>query len=445
MKSNVRAQAVRPDAALPGLQHAADPRAMRELLQAYFGPDVAIQSVALHDFAYRPQRSARFVYELDLRERSGTRHRHVMHAWLGDAAQTRRRVAGYAPRTWTPPRFGPAFVHVPELGLLVWGFPNDPKLRLEALASSEQALETLRGVSALAPAERCTSSFVHYVPRKRIVMRHVLDPGERQVYTKSYPASRGAAIWDIACRLFEHSRFDPDAFHIAPPLAYLDESSTLVQEGLVGWTPLDESVWLNEPARVARLGGALARLHRSDLPLESEWGPAQEWILFEKIARALRRFEPHCGTTLDHLRERARRSAPPAGDGERVPLHGAFRLKQMLHSGERVALVDLDGVRRGDPVVDLGSFVAQMQTRVAKGRLRPAAAEAALSGLLDSYGASVPWPIAQPRLAWYTALRLVSKHAIGHVNHLKQDAGDAIRASLETALRILAAQRVTFG
>ena len=433
----------RPDAVLTGLPRVADPQAVRELLAEHFTDGVEIERVTLHDFAYRPERAARFVYELELRDTTGARHTHFMHGWLGSTAQIGRRYARFAQHRWHTPRFGPAFLHFPELGFLVWGFPNDSKLRLESLADAARALVTLRGVSGTshATAQRCTSRIVHYVPRKRIVMHHVLDPGEHHVYTKSYGNARGAQVFSMTQELWERSRTDAEAFRIARPLAYLAESRTLVQEALVGWHAIDENAWPLETPRMDRLGRCLARLHTSDVSVHSEWSHDRELALFEKVADAVRRFDAALCVELDEVCRLARRTAPHGDAGRHVPVHGAFRFKQMLAAGDQVALVDLDGLRRGDPVADLGSLVAQLQARVASGRLAADAADAAVAALLATYRREVPWSVSEPTLAWYVALRLVSKHAIGPVNHLKRDAGARIRALLEASGRILNARR----
>jgi hypothetical protein len=431
---------------LTGLSRAADPQSVRELLAPHFNDGVEIESVALHDFAYRPQRTASFVYELRLRDDTGARHRHFMHAWLGDVGRTRRRHARLRGRRWVTPRFGPAFLHFPQLGFLLFGFPNDPRLRVESLADPAGALATFRAHPGILrqAADSCASDVVHYVPHKRLVMRHLVQPGARQLYTKSYAHPRGALVFAIAKQLWEHGRGDPDAFMIATPLAYLHESRTLVQEGLQGWRHLPYGDWVRATPCMRALGRGLARIHTSKVLVDSTWGPQQELARFEKVAHLVRRFEPRCGDALDVLRPLALRRVPALSAQHSVPIHGAFRLGQMLERDERVALVDLDGFRLGDPRSDLGSLVAQLHARVATERLEAAAASTATQVLLDAYAGDVPWKCDDAALAWYVGLRLFSKHAMGPVNHMKEGACDRIRALLEVSHRILASGNAAF-
>ncbi len=81
-------------------------------------------------------------------------------------------------QSWVQPAYGPALLHFEDLGVVLWGFPNDPKLPgIQRVAPPAAMLEIARRIPALAALEprACDGLIVKYVPGKRLVMKHRLE------------------------------------------------------------------------------------------------------------------------------------------------------------------------------------------------------------------------------------------------------------------------------
>jgi aminoglycoside phosphotransferase (APT) family kinase protein len=106
---------------------------------------------------------------------------------------------------------------------------------------------------------------------------------------------------------------------------------------------------------------------------------------------------------------RLERSIPVAERFPSVPIHGAFRMSQLLRQGERIALVDFDGVALGDPHYDVAELQASLVYQVFRGHLDPSAAARRGEVFRDAYEAQGPCPLDELRLAWFRAAFVLEK------------------------------------
>jgi len=96
-------------------------------------------------------------------------------------------------------------------------------------------------------------------------------------------------------------------------------------------------------------------------------------------------------------------------DVPRLPLHGAFRAEHVLVRGGRTAVVDLDGMAEGDPMLDVAEFVSSLEFTALSG-VDPALDPAGVSRrFLERYAEAVPWAVEPARLEWYALASLVGK------------------------------------
>ncbi len=191
-------------------------------------------------------------------------------------------------------------------------------------------------------------------------------PDAKPIVGKLYAKARKAStVWN-ALRNLAALDGGEVVWRSPRPLARLEEWNLLLMEHLPG-TPLRVVVCAGEPAETEERGvrlaaRSLAELHRV---------PAQELEerSFESDGRTLERrvgkvgaLDPDLARRMARLeREIAERAAllPPCR--ETTFLHGSSSPKQLLLEGERIALVDFDGVARGDPAIDLGTFMAGLR------------------------------------------------------------------------------------
>ncbi len=71
-------------------------------------------------------------------------------------------------------------------------------------------------------------------------------------------------------------------------------------------------------------------------------------------------------------------------DDPRLPIHGDFYAEQVIAGDDRVALIDTDNAHLGDPLTDIGCFIAQLERNAINDQMKasdiPAVAWAFLSG-----------------------------------------------------------------
>jgi Ser/Thr protein kinase RdoA (MazF antagonist) len=147
--------------------------------------------------------------------------------------------------------------------------------------------------------------------------------------------------------------------------------------------------------------------------------------LRERLAEVVDTLSPLIGAAPLHAAAQALEASWPAfGDSDAAStLHGDIHGRNILvedqRSGPRVALIDLDGLRRGPAVLELGSWVADAIYRAllegdAADRDRPA-----WRALIDAYAAAGgvrPDPAA---LRWAVAWNLLTQRAWRCVVNLK--------------------------
>jgi hypothetical protein len=125
-----------------------------------------------------------------------------------------------------------------------------------------------------------------------------------------------------------------------------------------------------------------------------------------------------------------------------TPIHGAFRLTQVLRVGEKIALVDFDGFLLGNPISDIGSFVAYLLYLPYKGLISAAQSRSAIHSFCQAYAEKAPWGLPADLFQWYTAAYLLGrevKKCLGKsTKPAKRDYQSMIGPLLEMAEGILA-------
>lgn len=432
------------DKVLEALQHAVDPDSMQRYLEPHFGQHVEMTAVKVERFQYKPGRSARISYVIKLRDRNtGERYKHILCGRMESATAIVALHVKMRQRQWTTPRFGPALLWLPDLSMLLWGFPNDPKLEgIERIGDPQQflqLLQTLPAAQRLAPVS-CEGTVVKYVPGKRLVMKHVLRDAagdESVLYSKTFGHDRGAAIYQIMHHLFECSRNEPEALTTPEPLGWLAEVRTLVQCELPGWSAvetLQESGWQRFMAQVGR---GLAHIHASGAEGLESWAHQQEYDNLCSASQLLLDHDPQIGAALADLQQLAASKQAQLPQLPAVPIHTAFRFTQLLADANRLALVDFDGFRQGDAACDVGSFLAHLHYLAVKKEISSEQSQEAATVFLDAYHATAPQRIDAAALAWYTAVILVAKHAQKMVKRLKEDGDQKMQTLLDDALQML--------
>ena len=277
-------------------------------------------------------------------------------------------------------------VHLPGSDLVVWRFPEDPRLTaLPALVDPRLAGRIMPPavLDALGcePGDEPHTTVVRYQPEASATLRLETGPaGGPAVFAKHLPdgtvadiAARHQALWSAPD--------PPPGLRIAQPLAADPERGVLWTRGVAG-RPLTAAVPADRlPEATAPVGALLAGLYGS--PLDTTEVLTADDLLAEvhKKAKKLVRAHPGGAPLVTELVTGAtRRRADVVRERVRT-LHGDFHLDQLVSSEHGPVLVDLDSLLRGAPEVDLAEFLVDLALRDLPGTV----ARDVAAGLLSSY------------------------------------------------------------
>lgn len=432
------------DTTLEALQLAVDPETIKRYFAPHFGNHLNIQQVKVERFQYKPGRSARITYVVKLREvATGRRLKQILCGRMEAPEAIQELHAKMRRRDWVTPACGPALLWLPDLSMLLWGFPNDPKLDgVEELGDSRRFLELLRTLPAgkELQAVSCEGTVVKYVPGKRLVMKQVVEDaaGKQTVlYTKTFGHDRGEAIYDIMRHLHDCSRTNDRALTTPEPLGWLAELRTLVQRELAGWSAVEtlrNDAWQRFMQDV---GTGLAQIHDSGAQGLESWSSQDEIDNLQQATQLLLDHDASATDIIQEFRELAAQQRQKLPMAPQLPIHTAFRYTQLLADAQRLALVDFDGFRQGDAACDVGSFLAHLHYLAVKNEISLEQSQEAARLFLESYRSASQHEVDDAALAWYTAVILVAKHAQKMVKRLKEDGDEKLARLLQDSLSLL--------
>lgn len=231
-----------------------------------------------------------------------------------------------------------------------------------AYASSNRALGD-------APIGRYSVTSIRYRPAQRHVLRYdPLDAPERgALFAKPYPTGEdGERVFRLAKKIEEWLAECGEGVASLRPLAYVADDAVILYPQVTG-TPLSERLRRPTQSLASSLksaGAALYSLHR--LPRAGA-GPLKFHNFAAEVEQIARTSEHACalmpsvGATLKALLERAGELY------ERVPIeppaivHGDFKAEHVWLTSRGLTLMDFDKCHEGDPALDLGKFLADLQ------------------------------------------------------------------------------------
>ncbi|WP_179137725.1 aminoglycoside phosphotransferase family protein [Candidatus Entotheonella palauensis] len=398
MQSRPDAALVRRDPAVPGLGTLLDDEALAAALRHVF-PMADIRSAMRFYIRYKPGISCLTAYTVNIGGApviiSARTYSGAAHAKLHKVDQL-TQVPGVLPA---------GYAVLDDLGILLSVFPHDRKLRVltrltEADSRHHLIRRTLRKCPAIWPTTPDnTFEPLRYKPERRYVAVLRTGASSRAVF-KFYTES------EYARALHNAGQFESrEALHVPKLLGRSRRHHILAFEWLPGAVlseQLADSHLEDDPIR--RVGRALAALHaQTAVHLASRTRQCDIQTL-QELAEGL-------GVLCPHLQVQAQQIArqlcaflaqePVAADA----IHGDCYAKQVLLSGERVAIVDFDEAMRGDRRADLGLFIAHLERDVLRGTLPAERITLIRDRLLEGYVEATREPI-PPYLDIYTAIGL---------------------------------------
>lgn len=399
---------------------------------AELAADAVITDCAVEKIYYRPGHSCTVLYRLGGCDAAGA----PFDQWICGKAYPPNRARkrfnealalapaqnegnGHATICWQPAVFWA------DLDLVLRPFPADAKLPILAkLADAEfvkgeiNANRACFGWPATGSVESVRMARIKYMPGKRCVLRYEAAFRDAQVaasarfFSKTYFDGRSRHHFHLLQAAHQCFSARRSKVQIPRPLCHLDGGNTIWQEEWQGHALLDALAVREWPALFSRLAEAAADLHGSGLtniPPAPDMNDVLQAVIYDAadLTALLPALQQPVSEWLARLQQTLPALVPRALP--QAPIHGAFRLEQMLARGEEFALVDFDALARGDPLFDAAEFVASLQfLELSCGLPRPRLQQAA-EGFMENYAALVPWPCERRRLAWYALAFLISK------------------------------------
>ena len=331
----------------------------------------------------------------------------------------------------------------PELRLLIWPFPLDPKLRrLPEAADDVQARLALQASPRLASlipqAADCQVEVLRYVPGRRCQLRYRFTGRDGAVtfLGKMLPRARAQALYEAMNTVAEHYlACKAGALAAARALEFLDEWDMVVQEHLPGAT-LHELMHkgLAREDHIVSAARSIAHLHRARFEPRKRHVVEDEIALIERSVHNLAASgtaESAFTEALEGVAALGRSLAP----SPLAPVHRDFYDKQLLIEASRAALIDLDTLAAGCVEIDLANFAAHLRLRSLQGVIGAFEANSWQQMFLAEYELASERRIGEDLLRFFLTtalLRLACKYRLSEQGAVL---GPALLDGAEAALR----------
>jgi hypothetical protein len=428
------------DEHLPALPTAINAEAMCEVFQREL-PDFAagkyrLVDISIKQFQHRPGRRAELIYSLHFVEtHTQSKKRQFVFILLLPPETAQAQYETARQRRYMQTEAVPGLHFFPRLGMVLWSFPNDPKMkhlhRVVQPATLREILDQHWAELRLPPGSRLLgveTDISKYSPQDRCTCKHTLAleqqgrAAELVIFSKTYsPKTFAEPIYELMQALWQAPVCQTGILITPEPLFYDPELNTIFCRGVDGGHALDllDRVDLNDVT--AQSGAALAGLQQSALPLGNFRARNGEMTEFEEGMEVLVRYDQSYRSRLEEMYEELWERLPDLPRLETVPVHGAFRLPQLLLTENKIALLDFDGFLSGDPMVDVSSFIAHLYYLVVKGEVTRAQCRTAVAHFTRAYAEAAPWGLPGEVLQWYLALTLIAKQAKKCIRLAKDD------------------------
>lgn len=344
-------------------------------------------------------------------------------------------------KSWTQPTFGPAVCLIPQPGMIIWAYPNDPKVPgIALLADSSKILAKLQEnpvAFGLKPSQQPiaikTATLTKYVTSQRcgyLYEVELADGTHQALYGKAYREASGAQAQAIWQQIWNSPARQQGDLLLPEPYSYDVERHILWQEVVKG-RPLAKILpKVDLPQIASNVGHQLAALHNLQLDLPTGNTLEQERGELAKCLTAVSRFLPQIANRCQKLYEHLLSDPETLQQTGLVPIHASFKPSHILvengrsadnHSTNyRCTLIDFDGTVIGDAGYDLGRFIAHLRGAEAKGKLDSATVEKAIINFCTAYNQAANQPVAQVRINWFTTSLLLSSHIYKLIKRLSK-------------------------
>ena len=289
----------------------------------------------------------------------------------------------------------------------------------QGLPALARALDPVAMMPVLADAAgaapiACSAQVLAHKPGQRCAIAYELveSDGHLELVGKLYRRPRLARrVFAWAQELSDRTAQHPGA-RLPEPLAYVPELG-LTLHRRVGGDDLRHALAAGAASEpLARSAEWLARLHRSGTleelrakPLEHELAKLERWCV--KVRSVL---PPSGRTRLARARRRLVVRARRLGPRPFATIHRDLYYAHVLWDGRDTWLIDLDQLGLGDPALDVGHFLAHLDTLALRTAGSPGAYRDDGKAFVDAYASSGGLDVeaALPLYRAYTFLKLAA-------------------------------------
>ena len=307
-------------------------------------------------------------YELEVKDRSnGPDDKALLFAKFYPKAHNKEELPSLNPGHKMHSGIDPMVLDLPDFDTVVWRFPNDPGMsHLPEIINPSKVIKYLptdmfpRGVNGSGEISDVKLEVVSYHPEVRCTFRlnlirrtSKLSLPAPSLYGKTFNNESGNDLYTLIRHLWMMSLQNADSFIIAKPLAYHSKAKLLWQETLSG-KPLrniiDEG---NCKDFLWSVAGGLAWIHKCKLSNIIRQGTFDQLDdILDKTDVVMQEL-PQFRDQLERIVSNINKIQPGLTTINDRPVHGSFRIKEVLVCNKGLAVFDLDKVTMGDWVRDL--------------------------------------------------------------------------------------------
>jgi hypothetical protein len=436
------------DLALPQLATALDPHAMTEIFARVLRPraHLQIQGCQVDRIKYRPRRNCTVSYVLTLHDGEREIEQRVAARFFA-GGESARRFVKHAGKATVASSAGLALLHLDALDMVAHWTPNDAKLPALRVLQDDARLRGRWLQEVVAELTGGRGRFidhrtivVQYVPEARVCARVRVRlqsaagaPITTQtLYVKADGEGRGGATQTAMQALYDSAAQASGRLRTPRPVLWQPAVGLHWQLAVPGIALLDVDPQVG-PAASARVGEQLAALHATPVPIARVTTAEALRAQPRQVAELLAGVEPAWKPLLTRLVRRLEEGAVGLEREAPVTLHGDLHPRNILVDGASHAFIDLDSLRKGPAVIELGAWVADVLYRGVLDGVAPGALAPSWRVFLAAHASASGRAVREPLLAWSTAHNLLCQRAYRCVANLKPGRFEAVPALLAAA------------
>lgn len=422
------------DCEFPQLFEIADPAKLTAKLNQHLGPafathEMQVSECTIEQLNYRPGAACVILFSARIVDQQ--QQELGRQSFYGKIYRRPQRLANVSrrqqKRTWVQPRFGVALLAIPDWTMLLWAYPNDPRLPgLARMSNPELVLVEAQAApekfGLAQPPLSITAEQTKYVPGMRcgFIYRMTVPGGAvHAVYGKTYERNDGEQAFVLMQQIWESAACQRGGFILPQPYSYDPQMKVLWQEAIAGepFAKIADRI-PNLPEVAEEIGARLAAFHGAALALARKTTLNFQVEEIRRSVAALSRAFPDYAERCGALGEKLVRAADRLETRVETPVHGSFKFSHIFATPKGIAFIDFDGVSLGDPGYDVGRFIAHLYKMKTSWAIDPEVAERTITNFCNAYNRVAAMPLAPARINWFTASHLIASQIYKSVKRM---------------------------